>query len=74
MTLTLKAAKRVLLAAGYDESEISELVRGIKADAWDKGADETRLAFNSNPDMNLFVLDANPYRKAPPNYTEGATK
>ena len=37
MSVQLKAVKRVLLAAGYTSAEISELVRGIKADAWDKG-------------------------------------
>jgi len=36
--LTLKAARRTLIAAGYNTADIAELVRGIKADAWDRGA------------------------------------
>lgn len=66
MTLTLKAAKRVLLAAGYDESEISELVRGIKADAWDKGLDDASR-FES---FRFADYVPNPYRDAT---TEGVT-
>ena len=70
MTLQLKAAKRVLLAAGYDESEISELVRGIKAAAWDKGYEMGEMMGLGHQPLDY----SNPYRKAPPNYTEGDAK
>lgn len=66
MTLQLKAAKRVLLAAGYGADEISELIKGIKADAWDKGA---RWAAVECGEIDLevhpwLVPEDNPYRKA----------
>lgn len=36
--LTLNAARQTLIAAGYSRADVSELVRSIKADAWDSGA------------------------------------
>ena len=65
MTPTLKAAKRVLIAAGYTEAEISELVRGIKADAWDKGARWAAVESGGIPSEHVpwIVPDDNPYRR-----------
>lgn len=62
--LTLKAAKRTLLAAGYDATEISALIRGIKADAWDKGAHH--MWSLEVPVTTFELLRDNPYRKAKP--------
>ena len=65
MSLQLKAAKRVLLAAGFTSAEISELVRGIKADAWDKGARWAAVESGVIPSEHVpwIVPDDNPYRR-----------
>lgn len=59
---TPKAVRRALQAAGFTTADIADLVRNIKADAWDKGADAGRRVANEDPTMNLFVFDDNPYR------------
>lgn len=60
---TYKMAHKALVAAGFPARDITDLVRGIKADAWDRGADAGRRIADKDTTMNLFVFDENPYRK-----------
>jgi len=55
-------ARRTLVAAGYNTADISELVRGIKADAWDSGADWHMRADGVERVRRLTLDGANPYR------------
>jgi len=61
--LTLIAARRVLIAAGYTTPEIANLVRGIKADSWDSGADWHMRASGVDRVQRLTLDSANPYRR-----------
>lgn len=63
--LTLKAARRTLIAAGYNTADIAELVRGIKADAWDRGAIWAAVELDAIPNEGTawLAVGDNPNRK-----------